>query len=233
MGGTTSLLKQEEKLTRTDLPQVNGHKILLLGIQIRLLGFPGNFLTPVLFTAGCSDSGKSTIRKQVKINYQKGYSLFERLDVRSTIYLNFLESAEAVALVMRNLESGKDARFRNSVEKILTCSTRMRNEGWLNVEVNADETAAARAAWRSHPERAAWPSWIAYNSISMYVQTLSGRLAHKEMLNKDANGGIERELLRELLREVALEIHPLMRDPTFQDVIEQRIGGVKIMESDV
>ncbi|KII91443.1 hypothetical protein PLICRDRAFT_51595 [Plicaturopsis crispa FD-325 SS-3] len=49
---------------------------------------------------GSSESGKSTVAKQMKIIYQSGFTVEERKMFRMTVYNNLLESARAVLLAM-------------------------------------------------------------------------------------------------------------------------------------
>lgn len=52
---------------------------------------------------GSSDSGKSTIFKQMKIIYQKGFTEQERLEYRPVVYKNLTESAQDIVLAMHKL----------------------------------------------------------------------------------------------------------------------------------
>ncbi|KAK0190316.1 heterotrimeric G-protein alpha subunit, GPA3-like protein [Armillaria mellea] len=52
---------------------------------------------------GSGESGKSTIVKQMKIIHQGGFTPEERDSYRGTIYKNVLDSAQAIALMMRKI----------------------------------------------------------------------------------------------------------------------------------
>ncbi|KAK0443968.1 heterotrimeric G-protein alpha subunit, GPA3-like protein [Desarmillaria tabescens] len=52
---------------------------------------------------GSGESGKSTIVKQMKIIHQGGFTTEERDSYRGTIYKNVLDSAQAIALMMRKI----------------------------------------------------------------------------------------------------------------------------------
>lgn len=56
------------------------------------------------FYIGSSESGKSTIVKQMKIIHQDGFSPEELLAYRMTIWRNLLESAQAIVLYIRKLQ---------------------------------------------------------------------------------------------------------------------------------
>lgn len=74
------------------------YKILLLGaFSITPL------LAPVLrcFFTGSSDSGKTTILKQMKLIHQDGFTREELITYRFTVYRNLVESAQAIVLAMR------------------------------------------------------------------------------------------------------------------------------------
>ena len=53
--------------------------------------------------AGSGESGKSTVVKQMKIIHQDGFSVEERISYRTAIYLNLLESAQAIVFAMHKL----------------------------------------------------------------------------------------------------------------------------------
>jgi len=72
-------------------------KILLLGTYAPSLRYP----TPDLGDLGLSESGKSTIVKQIRITHQGGFSQDARMTYRETIYSNLLESAQAVAAALQ------------------------------------------------------------------------------------------------------------------------------------
>ena len=71
-------------------------KILLLGASALTLYFPA----PYLGNIGSSESGKSTIVKQMRIIHQDGFSYDTKVAYREAIYSNLLESAQAVATAM-------------------------------------------------------------------------------------------------------------------------------------
>jgi guanine nucleotide-binding protein G(i) subunit alpha len=57
-----------------------------------------------ILVLGASNSGKSTIVKQMKIIHQSGFSEYELSTYRPTIYRNLLESATTLIQAMRHLE---------------------------------------------------------------------------------------------------------------------------------
>ena len=68
--------------------------------KILLLGAPAGSLRPSatnLGGLGSSESGKSTIVKQMRIIHQDGFSYDAKITYREAIYANLLESAQAVA----------------------------------------------------------------------------------------------------------------------------------------
>ena len=68
--------------------------------KILLLGRPALSLlpsAPKLGDLGSSESGKSTIVKQMRIIHQDGFSYDAKIAYREAIYSNLLESAQAVA----------------------------------------------------------------------------------------------------------------------------------------
>jgi len=72
-------------------------KILLLGASALSLSlFSGTYLGNL----GSSESGKSTIVKQMRIIHQDGFSYDAKVAYREAIYSNLLESAQAVAAAM-------------------------------------------------------------------------------------------------------------------------------------
>ena len=77
-------------------------KVFLLGKELPSPLLPAR-LTEVAFTTGSSGSGKSTVIKQMKIVYQDGFSVEERIAYRTTIYRNLLESAQALVSAMHNV----------------------------------------------------------------------------------------------------------------------------------
>jgi guanine nucleotide-binding protein subunit alpha len=56
-----------------------------------------------LLLLGSSESGKSTIVRQMKINHQNGFTKSELMMFRPTIYQNTLDSAQAIVLQMHNM----------------------------------------------------------------------------------------------------------------------------------
>lgn len=60
-------------------------------------------LTQTLINADLSESGKSTVLKQIKFLHQGGFSPDERITYRATIYQNLLESAQAIVSAMYKL----------------------------------------------------------------------------------------------------------------------------------
>ena len=75
-------------------------KILLLG----MLPLSTQPLTLNLCHLGSSESGKSTIVKQMRIIHQDGFSHDTKLTYREAIYSNLLESAQAVAAAMHKFK---------------------------------------------------------------------------------------------------------------------------------
>jgi guanine nucleotide-binding protein subunit alpha len=75
-------------------------KILLLGTSA--LSFRSQ--TPYLGDLGSSESGKSTIVKQMCIIHQDGFSYDTKITYREAIYSNLLESAQAVATAMHKFK---------------------------------------------------------------------------------------------------------------------------------
>jgi len=73
------------------------HKVLLLGAYDLSLHSPA----PHLIVLGLSESGKSTIMKQMCAIHQGGFCHDARISYRETIYSNLLESAQAVAAALR------------------------------------------------------------------------------------------------------------------------------------
>ena len=75
-------------------------KILLLGM------FTLSTLSSSIYLgySGSSESGKSTIVKQMRIIHQDGFSHDTKLTYREAIYSNLLESAQAVATAMRKFK---------------------------------------------------------------------------------------------------------------------------------
>lgn len=72
--------------------------------KILLLGMPALSLrsqAPDLGGLGSSESGKSTIVKQMRIIHQDGFSYETKMTYREAIYSNLLESAQAVATAMQ------------------------------------------------------------------------------------------------------------------------------------
>ena len=57
----------------------------------------------LLFFTGSSESGKSTIVKQMRIIHQDGFSLEARIAYRAAIYANLMESAQAIVFALRKL----------------------------------------------------------------------------------------------------------------------------------
>jgi len=72
-------------------------KILLLGTYAPSLSYP----TPDLGDLGLSESGKSTIVKQIRITHQGGFSQDARMKYREAVYSNLLESAQAMATALQ------------------------------------------------------------------------------------------------------------------------------------
>ncbi|KAH7906832.1 guanine nucleotide binding protein, alpha subunit [Hygrophoropsis aurantiaca] len=71
---------------------------------------------------GSSESGKSTIVKQMRIIHQNGFSRNELMSYRSTIFKNTVDSAQAIVYAMRKI--GVDCVHpanRTNVERILDC----------------------------------------------------------------------------------------------------------------
>ena len=56
-----------------------------------------------MLCSGSSESGKSTIVKQMKIIHQNGFNTQELLSYRPIIYKNVLDSAQAIVLAIREL----------------------------------------------------------------------------------------------------------------------------------
>ena len=77
-------------------------KVFLLGKELSSPLLSAG-LTEVAVTTGSSGSGKSTVIKQMKIVYQDGFSVEERIAYRTTIYRNLLESAQALVSAMHNV----------------------------------------------------------------------------------------------------------------------------------
>ena len=75
-------------------------KILLLGTSTLPLHSP----LPYLGGLGSSESGKSTIVKQMRIIHQDGFSYDTKITYREAIYSNLLESAQAVAGAMHKFK---------------------------------------------------------------------------------------------------------------------------------
>lgn len=75
-------------------------KILLLGTSARSLRSPA----PDLCGLGSSESGKSTIVKQMRIIHQDGFSYEAKITYREAIYSNLLESAQAVAAALQKFK---------------------------------------------------------------------------------------------------------------------------------
>ena len=76
-------------------------KILLLGTFARSLPRFSGILPGDL---GSSESGKSTIVKQMRIIHQDGFSYDTKVTYREAIYSNLLESAQAVAAAMHKFK---------------------------------------------------------------------------------------------------------------------------------
>jgi len=75
-------------------------KILLLGMSAPSPHCP----SPYLGHPGSSESGKSTIVKQMRIIHQDGFSYDTKITYREAIYSNLLESAQAVAAAMHKFK---------------------------------------------------------------------------------------------------------------------------------
>ena len=74
------------------------NKVLLLGMSVLSFRPP----SPHLCVLGLSESGKSTIVKQMRIVHQSGFSYETKMEYREAIYYNLLESAQAVAAALHN-----------------------------------------------------------------------------------------------------------------------------------
>ena len=75
-------------------------KILLLGTPALSLRSPASDLGGL----GSSESGKSTIVKQMRIIHQDGFSYEAKITYREAIYSNLLESAQAVAAALHKFK---------------------------------------------------------------------------------------------------------------------------------
>lgn len=75
-------------------------KILLLGTSTLSSRSPA----PDLCGLGSSESGKSTIVKQMRIIHQDGFSYEAKITYREAIYSNLLESAQAVAAALHKFK---------------------------------------------------------------------------------------------------------------------------------
>lgn len=82
-------------------------KILLLGPFLVL----PRALNELNTGAGSSESGKSTVVKQMRIIHQDGFSSEARLSYRAAIYSNLMESASAIVTAMKKLsmEPGEES----------------------------------------------------------------------------------------------------------------------------
>ncbi|KAG9310542.1 G-protein alpha subunit-domain-containing protein [Chiua virens] len=78
-------------------------KILLLGQSPCQHLVPLSSCADLTLVLGSSESGKSTIVKQMKIIHQNGFTDEELLTYRSIIYQNTLDSAQATILAMCKL----------------------------------------------------------------------------------------------------------------------------------
>lgn len=76
-------------------------KILLLGTSALSHPILHYFIPRHL---GSSESGKSTIVKQMRIIHEDGFSYETKLSYREAIYSNLLESAQAVAAAMHKFK---------------------------------------------------------------------------------------------------------------------------------
>jgi energy-coupling factor transporter ATP-binding protein EcfA2 len=114
---------------------------------------------------GSGESGKSTIVKQMKIIHQQGFSAQERVEYRTIIYRNVLDSARTLARVVRRVGVGALGEGARAHARVLLGSfpppvlglgaedgeEEGDNRASLVVEVGVDPTPFARAAALGRP----------------------------------------------------------------------------------
>ena len=72
------------------------------------------------FFSGSSESGKSTIFKQMKIIHQDGFSDSELADYRPVVYKNVLDSVQQVVIFMKKIRL-ECMEYSNRVRFSLSC----------------------------------------------------------------------------------------------------------------
>ncbi|KAJ6502277.1 G-protein alpha subunit [Mycena sanguinolenta] len=91
---------------------------------------------------GLSESGKSTVMKQMKILYQQGFTTDERLALRPTLHQNAVDSAHAIVRALRTcgLQDLLDKSHRHLPEAIL--------EADREAPLSEETADAIEALWR-------------------------------------------------------------------------------------
>ena len=96
-----------------------------------------------LVLLGAGDSGKSTIVKQMKILYQKGYSNDEKKTYRENVFATVIESMMAIVKAMSNLKIEFENPDRQSDVKIVQIASRSID----NYEMTREISEAVQRLW--------------------------------------------------------------------------------------